>query len=98
MNNPFCLPYRKRRHISDSYKRFSERQIELFTTFFQPQILRGVFQCPLFLARQFGLRSVKPTKKSDFSNVIDMDEYENRITGFVVILIMIVVFQIYQAL
>jgi hypothetical protein len=53
MNNPFSLPYRWQRHISDSYKRFSERQIEFFTSFFQPQILRGLFQCPRFYRAPF---------------------------------------------
>jgi len=35
---------------------------------------------------------------SEYSHVIDINEYQNRITGFIVILIIIIVVQILQAI
>ncbi|SDM29651.1 hypothetical protein SAMN05421820_103443 [Pedobacter steynii] len=64
--------------------------------------LGGVGYCVrkfyFFLLRSLGIQPKKKRSRSDFSSVIKIDEYQNRITGFMVILIVIIIIQILQAI
>lgn len=51
----------------------------------------------LFL-RFFGVHKKTPKWGSEYSHVIDTNEYQNRITGFIVVLIIIIAIKILQFL
>ena len=74
---------------------------DIFSIFIGKWLLGGIGYCVrkffFFLNRLFGKTSKNTISKLDFSHVIDIDEYQNRITGFVVLLLVIVIIQILQA-
>ncbi|MNJ91618.1 hypothetical protein D3C87_92710 [compost metagenome] len=47
------------------------------------------------LLPKLGVKVKKRNARSAFSDVIDFDEYQNRITGFKVVLVLIVIIQIF---